>query len=319
MAKKTYKLFLTINAGQKAETVEPTEFKRYIGIAAVNVTALNPTAEELEKMYGYKVSKEPEYVTEIDGNRVQRLEFHVRTVKVKDTDVDATGRIRFLVSNKEVSNRDGSKHQVIDKYGETAWVTTEQEQAGQRPDKCRLVGPYRRCHQGEAELVHFLKEWLNFKLSTAWSQDEKKWVALPAEELPGCEIDLKDYWPKLVNGDLSELSGLVPLYKDYAVKVCFGIRTTEDNRHYQEICNREFLRNSSNRYSRFDHTIGQCKQAGMYANTEFSSDFLREWHVQQTTFINTISDQPAAISDMFGNPVDTTKPEEYAGSNDLPF
>lgn len=312
MTKKIQKLFLTINAGQRAEDSAPSQFQRYIGIAPVNVIALNPNKEELEKLYGYTVNKEPEYELEFDGQKARRLEFHVRTVKNNDRDIDTTGKIRFVISNEDVTNRERTKYQVIDKYGETTWVTTEQLQAGQRPDNCRVVGPYRVCKRGEAELTHFIKEWLNYTLSTAWDNDSHKYTAIAVENLPKCEIDLSSCWNDLINGDLTQLSELIPVYKDYAVKVCFGVRTTEDNRHYQEVFNREFLRNNSNSYSKFDKKINSLKEIGMYADTEFSTSLLREWHVQPTTFTNSVPEQPATVEN-------TEMPETYGGSNDLPF
>lgn len=314
--KKIYKLFLTINAGEKAEPADVNGFKRYIGVAPVTVTAINPTKKELEDLYGFSVEQEPDYKVERDDRKAFRLEFHVRTVQNSTTDIDTTGRINFFVSNEFVSNRDQSKWQVIDDYGETSWVTTEQFQAGQRPDNCKLVGPYRKCHRGEAELIMFIKEWLNFKSSVKWDENNHRWVPVSQEELEKCTIKLD--WEQLCAGNIQEFKDLVPIYKDYAVKVCFGIRTTEDNRHYQEICNRVFIKNSSRNYNKFEKDINSLKRSGMYANTEFSSDFLREWHVQQTTFTNTISDQPIENADIFGNTVDN-KPENYEGSNDLPF
>lgn len=317
--KKTQKLFLTINAGQKPEAADVSGFKRYIGVAPVVVTAINPTKAELEKLYGYPVDREPEYTVERDGVKAYRIEVHVKTVKKAATDIETTGRIKFFVSNEFVTSRDKTKYQVIDEYGETTWVTAEQGKAGQRPDNCRLVGPYRKCYKGEAELTSFIKEWLNYRQSTEWNESSHRWLPVSAEELPKCTIKLD--WEQLCSGNIQELKDLVPTYADYAVKVCFGIRTTEDNRHFQEICSRVFIRNSSRNYNKFDRDISALKRNGMYADTEFSSDFLREWHVQQTTFVNSITDQPAESSDIFGNSVEvsTETPENYAGSNDLPF
>lgn len=315
--KKINKLFLILNAGEKAEAAEPKEVKRYIGIAPVNVIAVNPTKAELEELYGYTVNSEPEYAIEIDGRKAQRLEFHVRTTD--KFDFTATGRIKFLITDKVVESRDGSKHQVIDDYGESTWVTTEQLNAGQRPDNCRVVGPYHKARQGEADLLHFIKEWLNFALSTSWDKDNRKWVPASQENLKKCEIKLN--WDELLKGNIAELKEAVKVYADYAVKVCFGIKTTEDNRHYQEVFNKEFLRNSSTYYNAFTRRINECKQAGMFATTEFSSDLIREWKLEHTVFQNTISDKPIANSDIFGNTVPAPDPENYVGdsNNDLPF
>ena len=317
--KKSQKLFLTINAGKKPEAADNSGFKRYIGVAPVVVTAINPTKSELEKLYGYTVEQEPDYSFDRDDAKGIRLEIHVKTIQDKDNQIETTGRIRFFLSNKKVANRDKTKCQVIDEYGETTWVTVDQFKAGQRPDVCKVVGPYRICNSGEAELTKFIKEWLNFSSSTKWDSNTHRYLPVDAESLKKCAIKLN--WEELCSGNIQELKDLVSQFADYPVKVCFGIRRTDDNRYYQDIYNHTFIRYSSRNYNEFNKDISSAKNAGLYQTTEFSSDFLREWHVQETTFVNTIPDTPASSSDIFGNAIttETETPENYAGSNDLPF
>ena len=45
---------------------EAGSFKKYIGVASVFVVGLNPSKEELEKLYGNTLDKDPEYLGETE-------------------------------------------------------------------------------------------------------------------------------------------------------------------------------------------------------------------------------------------------------------
>lgn len=305
------KLFLTLNIGKKAEESEIQEFKRYVGITPVTVLAVNPTKKELEELYPGITFEEPEYVSkDADGKQRFQLVFHVKTDPEWGNKIDATSRIRFFLTDQVNTSRDGEKCQVIDKYGETCWVTREQYKAQMRPDTSRVVGEYRPAHRGEAELYEFLKCWLNIEDAFRYNKETKRWDAKSEEERKSAEIQLD--WAELCKGNISAIKNVVKDVKDYKLKTCWGIRTTEDNRHYQDVCNKVFLKNSSNYYIKFDNVIQNLKQRGSYADTTFSSDNLKEWKPQQTEFTNTITAVPTSDADIFGNDVKDLP-------NDLPF
>ena len=48
--------------GKAVESKEAVEFKRYVGIAPVQIVAVNPTKKELESIYNTTLEKEPEYL-----------------------------------------------------------------------------------------------------------------------------------------------------------------------------------------------------------------------------------------------------------------
>ena len=60
-----------------------TPFKRYVGVGEVYPIALNPTKEELEKLYGRELNYEPEYfgtddqIAAIEAGIVSIIGFHV--------------------------------------------------------------------------------------------------------------------------------------------------------------------------------------------------------------------------------------------------
>lgn len=316
MAKrKINKLFLTINVGQPAE--EKT-FKRYIGIAPVVVTAINPTKADLEKLYDRPITVDPEYQFETANGKFTRIEFHVKTSPTyMNNKFSTTGRVSFLASMDIDKSRDGLKVCVIDDYGETTWVTKEQFQAGERPASCKVVGKYRPCHKGEADLVAFIRAWLNVEDSTTYDVSTKSWIPKSTEELEKCKIILN--WEEVCKGNLDELREYVTKYPNHALKVCFGIRTGNNNKHYTEIFNHTFLKNNSTNYGRIEKDINSAKQRGAFANTEFSTMELHEWTVRTTDFM-TVDNYPQSTPTYADVPVAPVPEEQvYDGNNDLPF
>ena len=62
----------------KGSATSVVEYKKYIGIASLNVKAINPTKVELEKIYGRTLDKEPEYI----GEKVIEGVGTVKTLKI---------------------------------------------------------------------------------------------------------------------------------------------------------------------------------------------------------------------------------------------
>lgn len=56
--------FMAVAAGR--ESTEGSAVKRYIGVAPVFVLTVNPSKEELEKIYGVEIEKDPEYLGEME-------------------------------------------------------------------------------------------------------------------------------------------------------------------------------------------------------------------------------------------------------------
>ena len=308
--KTTNKLFLTISVGKPAEE---KSFKRYIGIAPVVVTAVNPNKTELEKLYERPVNTDPQYQFETNTGKLTRIEFHVKTSpNYMDGKFSTSGRVSFLASMDIDKSRDGLKVHVIDDYGETAWVTKEQYQAGEKPVTSRIVGKYRPCHKGEADLVAFIRAWLNVAESTTYNRDTRTWIPKSAEELENCKIILN--WEEICKENLTELKELVNTYPDHALKVCFGVRTADNNKHYTEVYNHAFLKSNSTNYAHIEKSINNSKQSGAFANTEFSTMELHEWTIRTTNF--------ATVEDM--TPTPPTYPTEsimpdMSGNDDMPF
>lgn len=68
------KIFMAF--GKSTESTD-SSIKRYIGIAPVFVTAVNPTKKELEKIYNTEIDNEPDYLSETEVGTDEHKHLHI--------------------------------------------------------------------------------------------------------------------------------------------------------------------------------------------------------------------------------------------------
>ena len=279
--------FMAFAAGK--ESTEGSVVKRYTGVAPVFVLGVNPNKAELEKLYNTQIENAPEYIgeVEVNGNKVPnvRIDFIVKTDPEKCGGIEFTTKVAFFIRKEFRVNRDGSKVQVIDKYGRTAWVTKEQYNNKEIPvysnGPANIDKDYRACYHGEEDLTNFIKAYLN--IPNVMKYVNEKWVMVdnPADSEARLE-NIESYF----KGDFSELKSVIALQPSNKVKVLFGVRTTDDNKQYQAVYNQMFLKNNINDYSKLDADLQERKAAGAYPTTEFVVGDLKEYNVEATSFDN---------------------------------
>lgn len=276
--------FLAI--GKTKESTEAQDFKRYIGVASTFIKGVQPTKKEIDDFFGYKSPNEPEYIgSDADGQFV-RITFLGETDPETNNGIDLKTRIMFTLRNAPAYNRDKTKVQVIDDYGNSTWADVEDAKAGKKllssnGNALRIADKYRMACVGEADLVAFLKTYLN--VGDAFNYANGVWTLKdnPSDYVFGLE-HVKDYF----NGDFSELKDALKLQPNNKVKLLYGVRTNDEGRQYQAVATRgEFiLRNSagSNQLARLEKNLLNAKQAGSYASTEFKVQELQEYNVEPT-------------------------------------
>lgn len=310
--KKTGSTFMAFSKG--TESKEGNEIVRYTGVAPVFVLAVNPSKEELEKLYDTQLENAPEYLGEIevgeDKHKVKnvRLDFIVKTDAEKCNGIEFVTKVAFFIRNEYRYNKDQTKVQVIDKYGRTAWVTIEQAKAHEIPmyknGPANLDKDYRPAYHGEEELTNFIKAYLN--IPNVMKYVNNTWVMVDKPE--DCEARLEsiaDYF----KGNFKELKEVIALQPNNKVKVLFGVRTTDDNKQYQAVYNQMFLKNNITDYSRLDADLQERKSAGAYPTTEFIVGDLKEYSIEATNFntVNTSGDMPFDVPTGDGFPWDFGK------------
>ena len=299
--------FLAI--GKTQESTETQEFKKYVGVGSSFVIAVNPSKKELDSIYGREAANAPEYVVDGDRGKEARVTFIVKTDPNTCNGVEIINRVMFTLRNAPAYNKDESKVQVIDKYGNTTWADTEDAKAGKKlfsasGKELKIDSSYRMACVGEADLIAFLKAYLC--VGDAFNYVNGSWVKKDNADdfLFGLE-HIKDYF----SGDFSEIKEAIALQPNNKVKLLYGVRTTDDGKQYQAVATRSgmVLHNSagSNALARLERELANAKAAGSYASTDFRVQELSEYTVEPT--------------DLSSAPADTGSQGSEASMGDMPW
>ena len=284
--------------GKTKESTEGASFKRYTGIASGFVRCVNPTKKELEEFYGREVENEPSYIKKAednDGIAQIRIDFMFEANPASDLhpNIEFKDKVTIYLNRKFRLNRDETKYQVIDKYGNTAWVTEEEFNVKAVPvDKngnpIRISSDYRKAYEGEEELIKFLIAYLGIDSCFDYNKATSKYVWKPQDKLSDTEAYLSDI-EKYFSGDITELREAIGLQPNNKVKVLFGVKHT-DKGDYQATFNRMFLKNGNTNYTKLAEEVEKAQNGGAYPNVEFEVSPLHELVVDATDF----TEAPAA-------------------------
>lgn len=289
---KKEKVFMAFAKGNAStEAVEKTN---YMGVAPVYVLGVNPTKEELCKIYNTSnIDKEPEYISEVEivkgSPKVKqcRVEFIVSTnLPGKDNNpINMITRVPFFITDSVYRGQASGKIQIIDKYGQTAWATEEDIKEKRIPmyknGPANIDNQYRPAYRGEENLIKFIKTYLNIPNIRVYKNNE--WVK--HENPEECEVYLEQI-PEYFKGNISELKDIPTLYPENKIKCMFGVKTTEKG-EYQTVFPSEFLLNSSNNYKVFTKALEEKVAAGALSTSEFSIQELAPYSATATKFEET--------------------------------
>lgn len=304
---KESKVFMAFASGSESKE---SNRKLYKGIAPVYVVGINPNKDMLGKFYDTEIEDEPEYIGEseigTDENKRTvpqvRLDFLVVSQAEKCNGIEMKSKVTFFLKKAFRYNKDNTKVQVIDKYGQTAWPTIEEAKNHEIPQysngPANLDKDYRPAYIGEEELTGFIKAYLNIPNPTFTQTKNGETVTRTIKNLDDALARL-DNIDEYFKGNFKELESILKLQPKNVVKVCFGVRTTDDNKQYQAVYTQKFLKNVITDYSRLDEDIQSRKAAGAYPTTEFSIEPLHEYKVDATDFSATPTggEMPFAPSD----------------------
>lgn len=281
---------MAVAKGQQFTEAAPRQL--YIGMAAVKVLAVNPSKKELEKLYGREIENEPNYVTEAeitmpDGSKKKypavRITFICQIVPEKNNGIDAIIQHTIFLQQRYRQGSQSGKYQIIDPYGRTAWATKEEIEAKQIPQYAN--GPaaidedYRVALQGEENLTQFIKNLLNIPNVQNYVNDT--WVDNPKVSKEDCLVRL-DSIKEYFKGNFKELEEIISYQPENIVKICLGVRTTDDGRTHQTTYDGMSFKNAVTTYAKLDADIQTRKAAGGLANSEFEITDVHEYAVAPT-------------------------------------
>lgn len=275
--------FIAVGKTQESKETGEGSFKRYVGIGSSRVLAVNPSKQKLDELRGFESQNEPEYVKDGENGKEAHINFVVRTDPDSCNGIEMTNIAMFVLRQAPAYNRDESKVEVIDKYGNHTWVDTELAKAGGKlPENYAIdQSSYRMACDGECNLVDFLKKYLNVPASLDYINGT--WVL--AENAADGEFRLehvKDYF----KGNFKELDEALAYQPNNKIKLLYGVRTTEDGKQYQTVCTRGnmILRNNAGAkaLAKLEKDLANAKQNGSFPTTEYKVQELQEYTVEPT-------------------------------------
>lgn len=273
--------FLAI--GKTQESKEGGEsFKRYVGLASSHVLAVCPSKKELDELMGFESQSDPEYVREDEQGKMAVITFIVRTDPDTNNGIEMTNKATIILRPQPAYNKDQSKVQVIDQYGNFTWADSETAKAGGKIEHASKLDKYRMACVGECALVDFLKKFLN--VPDAYDYKNGSWVKKEngkAEEGIFSLEHLKDYF----NGNFSEIRDAIKLQPNNKIKLLYGVKNN-DGKQYQQVCTREqmMLNNAagSNAITKLANDLAKAKNNGSFSNIDYRVQELQEYDVQPT-------------------------------------
>ena len=263
-----------------SEDVNQSEgFKKYIGIAPVNIIAVNPTKEELSSIYGREVDKDPVYLSKSivmgpngskEVNQI-RLDFIVRTDKEdKETlDIDMISKISLFLSDSPRYTKDMSQLEVINDFGETIYMTPAQFK-GEEPIPSNKswfsTAGMRISSDGEGTLMALLRAYLALPMKSY--KDRKTGQIVEIENLDDAKCGIANLKPIFV-GNVSSISAAIKLAPKNKIRVAIGVKSS-NGREFQDIFTRKFNKYGNQDISKIWDEIVNSKGFGAYPNTEFN-------------------------------------------------
>lgn len=290
--------FMAFASGK--ESTEGASIKRYIGVAPVYILAVNPTKAELEQIYDTTLENTPEYISEVEVGQERnkhkvpqvRIDFIVQTDPNRCNGIDMKTKISFFLNREARFNRDNTKIQVINKYGETTWLPKENLATKTIPENLNWFEPadFRPAYMGEEDLTGFIKAYLNIP-NKSYKNRAGEVVEIKDKTEAEARLDNIEAYFK---GDFSELREIIALQPKNKVKALFGVKVTEDNKQYQAVYTQKFLKNNITDYSGLDVDMQTRKANGAYPSTEFEVCDLKEYSVEATDFTTTSTQESGA-------------------------
>ena len=332
-----------MNLGKETQ-VEKREFNNdiYVGVASCTVMAINPTKEEIAKIYGTTPDKvkDPVYlkedveVTTANGENKQGKEVTISVFLKTVQNYNSKPIIKslnFKIKEGAFISQSG-KHQVIDEYGNSSWVTAEQFKNKEVPTytskdgetvKFDIYPKYRHAYKGETNLIEFIKNWLGLPqaYTKIWDNNQKKftstdWKSGEELEAAACSISIEE-WKEIFKGNYNMLRSLVKGREAFQVKIVFGL-SEKDGKQYQTI-SRNTLRNDANynAIKRLEKDLISANITDRYW-TELTVNGVKEKHIPQDLVKVTPSPDVENINEGSSPFAETSIPEKEK-EDDMPF
>jgi hypothetical protein len=135
-------------------------------------------------------------------------------------------------------------------------MTVEQAKNHQIPvyanGPAKIDKDYRPAYRGEAELLNFIKNYLNVASIDTYNKNTNEWVTNQHPE--DCEASL-DNIQKYFKGDISELKEHCTLMPTNLVKLLVGVKTNNEGKQFNVVFTKATAKNGSNPFNYFKKEV----------------------------------------------------------------
>lgn len=286
------------------------EFKRYIGVCPVTIKKVNPTKEEFEELFNTVINSDFNSVipyTTADGKEGKQAFVRV-IVEPLDTQFPLFP-ITFMLRNQYNYNKDRTKVEVLDKYGTRTWATIEEVKKKLIPmskagKPLNIDANYHPAYIGEADIINFIKVFLNIESPTMYDATTQTWVPNTRCKPEECEVCF-DNINKIFDGDFTEITTALAFQPNNKIKILCGIRTDpESGRMYQHVCTRAFAKPWDNKEKVFTKEVNNelmyAATSGRSLNIQYEVCPIKEYVVTPTNIEPTVSAAPV-VDDPFAD------------------
>ena len=263
--KKTKKIVpvLAIAAGKETNL---SSGDRYIGLGVFTLAAVNPTKAELSALFNGADVKDPVYTLEKDGVQYAKIDLYLKTVVDKCNGIDTIIKATYFLANKKRVNKEGNKIEVVNAYGDTAWVTQEEYTKKIAPEKMPnfSMKDIRPTFGGETVLVKFIKRFLGIPSFGYLDKNKNVYVQIDNPSLAECQLARV---PNYFKGDFSEVKVALMARATNRVKLLCGAKI--DNGIYQDVFVEYPVSYTGTNIDPLLKELTNQKDAGRYATTIF--------------------------------------------------
>ena len=269
--------------GKSVDVKEGVARKLYTGIENFNVIAVNPTKEELSKIYGRDVDYDPEYlgrttVSDAAGEREVaqlKVDFYLRS-----EESGISTKVSYYISDTFHKSATG-KLKVINSFGNTTWLEESDIKSGNAPENMSWYNTtgMKVAKRGEEEIIDLLKNLLNLPIDISKLND-------PSEAFASFS---KDVLTGFFKGDVKLLKDVIDSSNN-KIGVLLGVKTKADGGLIQSAFTKKTLRQyvlhstKADKFKYIEKDLIEAKNNGAYGNVDFgANDFsLREYAITPT-------------------------------------
>lgn len=287
---KNFKSSINMALSAGKQTTEGGSFKMYVGLTPIGCKYVCPNKEQLSQIFGREWTKDTNYIkTSEDGIQQVNLMFPLTVEnKVNGEDVKFTVLQTISIWNAPRLKSDGSKFQVVDKWGNFSWVTEEEFNNHTTPlsnsgKKLKIdASNWRKAYRGEENLMKFLKPRLN--INDAFEYKNNEWSLKSDTSNSECRLD---EIAKYFQGDFSEIQNALNIMPENKVKGYVYVDEYEGKQ--RQAIAREYVNLASNKYGDLEKEIENINNN---KGTKFTLCEFKEYVVESTQFSQSTAQMP---------------------------